>query len=70
MRTRGLCLEPPQEQGQEASRPALLWLLRDFVLDLRDSRDQPISSDQYLEQDLRVAECRGTLVVVRWGCRS
>lgn len=34
-------------------RPALLWLLRDFVLDIQNEAGQPISSDEYLEGALR-----------------
>jgi hypothetical protein len=41
-----------EEEGQEANKPALLWLLRDFVLELRDETGHPISPDEYLDQSL------------------
>jgi len=47
--------EHVEESGQEASKPALVWLLRDFVLDLRDESGQDISSDEYLEKSLHAA---------------
>lgn len=42
-----------QQVGQEVTKPALLWLLRDFCLDLHDTSGNPITSDEYLEQALR-----------------
>jgi len=44
--------EHVEERGQEASKPALLWLLRDFILDLQDETGAAISPDGYLEQSL------------------
>lgn len=41
-----------EEKGQEASKPALLWLLRDFILDLRDDHDREITPDEYLDRAL------------------
>lgn len=38
-----------EERGNEASRPALLWVLRDFMLELRDANGRPTSPDEYLE---------------------
>ena len=32
--------------------PHLLWILRDFVLEIRDTRGRPVSSSQYLESAL------------------
>lgn len=45
--------EHMEENGQEASKPALLWLLRDFVLQLEDDSGRPLSPDEYLERQLR-----------------
>jgi len=39
--------------GQETSKPALLWLLRDFLLELTDEEGHSLTSDEYLEQSLR-----------------
>eukprot|EP00929_Paragymnodinium_shiwhaense_P078420 TRINITY_DN40635_c0_g1_i1.p1 TRINITY_DN40635_c0_g1~~TRINITY_DN40635_c0_g1_i1.p1 ORF type:complete len:998 (+),score=242.40 TRINITY_DN40635_c0_g1_i1:72-3065(+) len=44
-----------EERGQEANRPSLLWVLRDFMLDLRDPQGRPITPDEYLEQALQAA---------------
>jgi hypothetical protein len=44
-----------EERGHEASRPALLWVLRDFMLELRDANGRPTSPDEYLEQALSAA---------------
>jgi len=41
-----------EEKGQQTSRPALLWCLRDFVLQLEDESGEAITADQYLEQSL------------------
>jgi len=48
-----------EERGNEASRPHLLWVLRDFVLELLDQSGSPISPDQYLEQALAAAPLAG-----------
>lgn len=44
-----------EERGNEASRPVLLWVLRDFMLELRDANGRPTSPDEYLEQALSAA---------------
>jgi len=44
---------------EEASRPALLWFLRDFVLDLQDEDGHPLTPDQYLERALRARPTAG-----------
>lgn len=42
-----------EERGSEASKPALIWLLRDFVLELRDPESgRELQPDEYLEQSL------------------
>jgi len=38
---------------QYASKPVLLWVLRDFFLELRDMSGNTFSPDEYLEQALR-----------------
>lgn len=48
-----------EERGNEASRPALLWVLRDFMLELRDAHGRPTSPDEYLEQALSAAPLAG-----------
>lgn len=48
-----------EERGNEASRPVLLWVLRDFMLELRDPAGRPISPDEYLEQQLHAAPTGG-----------
>jgi len=48
-----------EERGNEASRPALLWVLRDFMLELRDASGHPTSPDEYLEQALNAAPLAG-----------
>jgi len=48
-----------EERGNEASRPALMWVLRDFQLDLLDPNGRPISPSEYLEQALRQAPLAG-----------
>jgi len=45
--------EHVEERGHEASRPSLLWVLRDFMLELRDESGRPQTPDEYLEQALR-----------------
>lgn len=51
--------EHVEERGNEASRPALLWVLRDFMLELRDANGRPTSPDEYLEQALSAAPSVG-----------
>jgi len=51
--------EHVEERGQESSKPALLWMLRDFVLELRDDSGRSLSPDQYLEQALRAQPLAG-----------
>jgi len=41
-----------EERGNEVSRPALMWVLRDFMLDLTSPDGRSISPDAYLEQAL------------------
>merc|ERR1719476_380961 len=41
--------EHVEERGSQASRPALLWLLRDFQLDLLDAGGRPVTPSEYLE---------------------
>jgi len=48
-----------EERGNEASRPSLLFVLRDFVLELVDQSNRPISPDEYLEQALAAAPLAG-----------
>jgi hypothetical protein len=48
-----------EERGNEASRPALLWVLRDFMLELRDANGRPTTPDEYLEQALSAAPSVG-----------
>eukprot|EP00439_Symbiodinium_sp_Y106_P073502 s377_g13.t2 len=57
--------EHMEERGQEVSRPALLWVLRDFALELRDAAGHTMSSDEYLEQALHAADARGAGKEVR-----
>lgn len=44
-----------EEKGREANRPALLWVLRDFVLELRDANGHQTTPGEYLEQALSSA---------------
>lgn len=44
-----------EERGNEASRPVLLWVLRDFMLELRDAQGRPTTPDEYLDQALHAA---------------
>mmetsp|Transcript_85710 Transcript_85710/g.239572 ORF Transcript_85710/g.239572 Transcript_85710/m.239572 type:complete len:766 (+) Transcript_85710:812-3109(+) len=48
-----------EERGQEASRPVLLWVLRDFMLELRDENGRPITPDEYLEKSLHATSQAG-----------
>lgn len=41
------------EQGSDSNKPVLLWLLRDFVLELKDESGRPLTPDEYLEHSLR-----------------
>jgi len=41
------------------SRPALMWLLRDFILDLRDETERELSPAEYLERALRAKPLAG-----------
>uniref|UniRef100_A0A7S4VAK9 Guanylate-binding protein N-terminal domain-containing protein n=1 Tax=Alexandrium monilatum TaxID=311494 RepID=A0A7S4VAK9_9DINO len=41
-----------EERGNEAHRPVLFWVLRDFVQDLKDSRGNILTPDEYLDQAL------------------
>jgi len=51
--------EHVEARGNEASRPELVWLLRDFQLDLVDASGCPISPSEYLEQALHAAPSVG-----------
>jgi len=51
--------EHVEERGNEASRPMLLWVLRDFMLDLCDESGNRIAPDDYLEQALHAAPSAG-----------
>uniref|UniRef100_A0A7S4Q2C9 GB1/RHD3-type G domain-containing protein n=1 Tax=Alexandrium monilatum TaxID=311494 RepID=A0A7S4Q2C9_9DINO len=51
--------EHVEERGNEASRPSLMWVLRDFQLELLDPHGRPISPSEYLEQALRAAPAAG-----------
>lgn len=42
------------EAELQQSPPSLVWLLRDFVLDLQDDAGNAITADQYLEKSLQV----------------
>lgn len=44
--------EQIDEHGNEASRPLLLWVIRDFVLE-KDQSGRTMTPDQYLEQTLQ-----------------
>jgi hypothetical protein len=44
---------------QSMSQPSLLWLLRDFVLDLQDEHGQRMSADEYLERALHAQPLAG-----------
>jgi hypothetical protein len=48
-----------QESRHEASRPALLWVLRDFVVELRDASGREITAEDYLEQALHARPLAG-----------
>lgn len=48
-------LELTREQGPHCERPGLLWLLRDFQMELRDSNGCSITPDEYLEEALHTA---------------
>jgi len=51
--------EHVEERGQEASKPILMWLLRDFVLELRDEAGRDLSPDEYLERSLHAQPLAG-----------
>ena len=48
------------EDGQDTSKPALLWLLRDFLLELVDEEGRRMTPDEYLESSLRKVPPEGT----------
>lgn len=48
-----------QESKHEASRPALLWVLRDFVVELRDASGREMTAEDYLEQALHARPLAG-----------
>ena len=41
-----------QDQGVIMNKPSLLWLLRDFSLQLEDTYGNPFTADEYLERAL------------------
>merc|ERR1712217_557548 len=41
------------EPNKDGSKPALLWLLRDFVLDLVDESGKALTPDEYLDNSLK-----------------
>jgi hypothetical protein len=43
---------PADEYSLASYAPRFLWILRDFVLEIQDSRGRPISAPQYLENSL------------------
>ncbi|CAE8601618.1 unnamed protein product, partial [Polarella glacialis] len=43
-----------EERGQEASKPALMWVLRDFLLELQDEVGGTLTPDEYLERSLHM----------------
>eukprot|EP00929_Paragymnodinium_shiwhaense_P052021 TRINITY_DN26093_c0_g1_i2.p1 TRINITY_DN26093_c0_g1~~TRINITY_DN26093_c0_g1_i2.p1 ORF type:complete len:795 (-),score=233.53 TRINITY_DN26093_c0_g1_i2:97-2481(-) len=47
------------DKSSQVSRPYLLWVLRDFVLQLCDQKGCQITPDQYLEQALEAAPLDG-----------
>lgn len=47
------------EQEQDTSKPALLWLLRDFLLELVDEEGRRMTPDEYLESSLHKAPPEG-----------
>lgn len=48
-----------QGGGQEVNKPVLLWLLRDFVLQLETQDGKDMSPDEYLEQQLHAMPLPG-----------
>jgi len=44
-----------EERGNELNRPSLMWVLRDFMLDLRDPSGRGVSAEEYLEKSLHAA---------------
>eukprot|EP00927_Polykrikos_kofoidii_P035702 TRINITY_DN30246_c0_g1_i1.p1 TRINITY_DN30246_c0_g1~~TRINITY_DN30246_c0_g1_i1.p1 ORF type:complete len:1394 (-),score=280.24 TRINITY_DN30246_c0_g1_i1:389-4510(-) len=42
-----------EERGAETSRPDLLWVIRDYRLDMQDEHGGPLTSNEYLEQALQ-----------------
>eukprot|EP00930_Biecheleria_cincta_P045537 TRINITY_DN3137_c0_g1_i1.p1 TRINITY_DN3137_c0_g1~~TRINITY_DN3137_c0_g1_i1.p1 ORF type:complete len:870 (+),score=175.86 TRINITY_DN3137_c0_g1_i1:95-2704(+) len=42
-----------EDEGVETSKPALLWILRDFLLELVDEDGKHITADEYLDSSLR-----------------
>lgn len=48
-----------ENTGQNMSHPGLLWVLRDFVLELQDDQGCELSSDEYLERALQAQPLAG-----------
>lgn len=55
----GLAEHIEDQSGGDAGKPALVWLLRDFLLELRDDENGPLSPDEYLERALRTKPLAG-----------
>jgi len=51
--------EHMEERGRQTSKPALIWCLRDFILNLEDESGKPISADEYLEKALQAKPLAG-----------
>mmetsp|Transcript_3676 Transcript_3676/g.9339 ORF Transcript_3676/g.9339 Transcript_3676/m.9339 type:complete len:787 (-) Transcript_3676:103-2463(-) len=51
--------EHMEEKGRQTSKPALIWCLRDFILNLEDESGQPISADEYLDKALQAKPLAG-----------
>jgi len=48
-----------EDHGNEAGRPTLLWVLRDFMLELRDKNGHSMTPDEYLDQALHTVTTTG-----------
>mmetsp|Transcript_27105 Transcript_27105/g.57544 ORF Transcript_27105/g.57544 Transcript_27105/m.57544 type:complete len:1166 (+) Transcript_27105:67-3564(+) len=51
--------EHMEEVGSETNRPTLLWVLRDFMLELQDSQGRSLTPDEYLDQALQASPAMG-----------
>jgi len=59
-----------EEHGDESSRPSLMWVLRDFTLELRDAQGNAMTADEYLEKALHAAATAGDSDERRQSARS